>query len=455
MAGPPGYTEEHTSLLERCLLQEADAMTELACLPPDNPVCEQLLRQSLAGDRSASRILLQFAVETPVRVEWEQRRMATRDSVLEGWKKRHDAFVRSVIRKYLARLPDDVDDVVQEFWFSFWKNDGDAKYDPARVTESERYTGQDAAVANTYVFVKARGKAFSHLRKEYGETAIFTPLPQVEKEPEVPVAQFDRTGLIRYLNLQVTTNQLKPHILIVWLCARFSGLGPTELARDHLQSTLAGLWKLVEGEMSFAHNLEMGRLVRSINDRLNLPPEQPLGMRTLTQLVEERAEGGADGRHQEPSAAEVFQYWVDDAKRTFDREIKAPSLDGRERLADQVRFRVEREIRSRLDFLVQSEHRATAPEFFLNWAWRMILNLPAKHFNSLACRQASSDFAARIRNLIPGYHFPAGFDALLAGGCAEKPIVERLDAFGANSDSAEKAIEQLYQAWRRSRPNED
>jgi hypothetical protein len=446
---PPDLSSRGYDLLwQQCCDRNGNALAELSKFPPDDPLCAWVIKQSIAGNASATQVLLWTAESSPGRIFWNEQR----HSAIERWKLRHADTVRRIFRYRLKPFPDEVNEGVQGFWVWFFETCQDAKYNPDLKGFDLAGEQGDPVVIRERRFISnlANRRALDYFRMAMSTAVRFPAFPE-NFEPEErgnaggAADPEDTAAVVRYFYAQIITNKVPVHAAILRLCSALAGLGPTELTRGKLHLTLYDLCERIETALEPEESSESQKMIAALRHQLAMPVEQALGNRSLAELLEGRR-NGQDRRYQEREQKRILQYWVDQAKRSLDPGSGTAGAEQRRALAGEATQRIEEDTRRRLEFLKRAVRQGVSGQVGLVWALRTVYRLPPEYISNLRCRDAAKILVDRVSFVAPTYSIFLDHETLLCGACIDVILAHRLSELAISMERAVRTTEARYRA---------
>jgi hypothetical protein len=253
----------------------------------------------------------------------------------------------------------------------------------------------------------------------------------------------------RRLHRLILTNAIEPHEAVVLLARECAGFTTSDLMAQYLNSTLSQLCESIPAVPGASGSQLILDTVSLLRSQLSLPPENPIGSRTLQELLSNRAALDRDRRiHSARSSAAVLQYWIDQARRVC---MSGLERAGGEQMSDSVmriELRAMRDLRDRLDFLIVLLNEGGQSERALVWAWQKILDFEPSQYRGLKIGDAAATFERRVRWMLPDYGLPEDFATRLAGGRAGETVGAVLGRSGLEPNRIERGIEEKFRRFR-------
>lgn len=361
------------------------------------------------------------------------------------WHAEHHEVVERVYRARLRSVPDYVKDGIQSFWLAFLEEKLYGRFDAIKCPSEAGYLG-----------VLAQGRALNLLHKIWSERKRQEPGAEIDKgKGASPSAEARGRGneelpATNHLIQLISTNRPKAPEALIFICKEWADLGPTELAEKYMTWTMFQLCDLVaSGLEASGDELEMSQhLLATLREQLALPVEDPIGARTLADLVRAWDQGGREDGHSEPDVKAVLLYSLDQARRVFQPPKDTGSCDESVRhFAIRLATCFLAELERRLKFVVETLRALMDPEKLLVWGWEKLLNMRENSYGGLSCGQAADWLIRRMRFLVPQHPIPADLSDSLAGPHPAETILRRLAALNTDSTRTVRAVEARYRRF--------
>jgi hypothetical protein len=421
---------DDAALIDGCRRFDAAALAKLTGLDCRHPVARHFIEASFAHDDAARKVLIKLPPGCSVRAEWNRRR----EPGVARWFENHQELVLRIFRKRLRSFASHIEDGAQDFWLSFQRTGQELLYDSKRASEKTFIGGNADRSAMT---------TFTSLCREAGaiEPTHVEELGNRQPPPD-PFSDSARTRLERRLCRLILTNRLEAHEAFALVASDWAEMKTSEILARFSHHTLLDVCDALGNESGAMQRRDVRDAMEVLRSQLRLPPESPVGNRTLAGLLRER---GAD------SLAELFQQWIDQARRVCRTSLDKPYVESPSEWIGPIEEEVMRDLRNRFDFALSIAKGGIESVKVLVWGWQTILNLKPEMYLGLRIYDASATLARRMRWLLRDYPIPDDFASILSGGHSNETIRAVLDAAGEKSDSIERSLERKFRKFGKGR----